>query len=130
MGSNGFRSILQDAYDAWRIARIRAKENISLDSFADYLGKSQSTVSMWLNKKRSPDLESMQTIAPKLAQLLGDEIYVKLGLMPETETDPLLNFVNRNWDKLPPEAQEQIQQIIDNYLNHPGINPLGDTADE
>lgn len=84
---------------------------VSINEFAEYLGFSRSLVSYWLSGRIKPSF----TNAEILAQIYGDEVFTVLSYAPP---DPQLNYVERNWDKLTPDKQEQILKIISESIQN------------
>ena len=81
-----FSNVLNLALREWRKQQIDKDENYSIDKFAAQLGFSQSAISTWLNNKQSPNLESLIKITPKLAEILGNQVYLELGLLRKGES--------------------------------------------
>jgi len=122
MSDEHISDILEEALRVWRIKRINAKESYALDSFANYLDVSRSVVSMWLSKKRSPNLSSLIQIAPKLEELLGPSVYDRLGIKPpNSNTDPILDEIRKTYYSLPPERRHELLPLIEKYLQEHGF---------
>lgn len=56
----------------------------------------------------------------KLAARLGPEVYELLNMAP---ADPILRYITRNWDKLPPEEQNYIREKVEKYAAEPAPEP-------
>jgi transcriptional regulator with XRE-family HTH domain len=105
--------LLEKLQDYERVARHR----ISLNEFADYLGVSRPTVSLWLQGKIKPSYEFASLISEKL----GNDVFSILGYSPP---DPELQYIERNWSKVSDQVQQSIIKIIsdtlqDHYLTTP-----------
>lgn len=98
--------ILEKAFAEWRKKQTLKREKISVEEFGKYLGYSQQAVNFWLNKDRPVGENALTKIAPKLAELLGNEIY-KILELPEPEEN--LIYIESVWDKLSPEEQRIIR---------------------
>ena len=63
-----------------RIKSLRVEKNITQQQLADLLSVAKSTIGMWENNKREPDIETIKQIAEildtPLAFLLNDTIKI------------------------------------------------------
>lgn len=83
-------------------------ERKTLEEFANYLGVNRSLLSFWMNGTRVPNEDN----ADKMAEILGNEIYDVLG-MPRP--NPYLQRINRVWEFLPDDVQQQIANEAEKY---------------
>lgn len=84
---------------------------ISINEFADYLGVSRSLTSYWLSGRIKPNYDNAILISEKL----GNEVFTLLGYSPP---DPDLQYIERNWEKVPDDVQQNILKIISDTLNN------------
>lgn len=104
MSKNEFSGWLYSKFLDWQ---TREGDRKTLAEFADYLNVSQSTLSMWLNRKRTPtDVVTVQ----ELASLLGHDIYNVIG--KPRNNDHLLQYIIANWDKLTPDEIQKISELF------------------
>lgn len=75
-------SLLEDALIVWRTNQTKARGNVSLNSFADYLGASRSIVSMWMLNEREITEKYKKVIALPLFNLVGHKAYEVLKVTP------------------------------------------------
>jgi hypothetical protein len=95
----------------------RETRKSSITAFAKYLSKqnpygvefSQQLVSGWLNGDFSPSAK----YAPALASIMGDRIYIELGL---DRPDPDLQTLSRLWPRLPEETRHAIREQAEKYV--------------
>lgn len=99
--------ILEKALAEWRKQQTLKREKISISKFADFLGYSQQAVNFWLNRDRPVSEEAIIRIAPKLAELLGTEIYTILEL-PEPKIN--LKYLESIWGNLSPKDREKLRK--------------------
>lgn len=83
-------------------------ERKTLEEFSNYLGVNRSLLSFWMNGTRVPNEDN----ADKMAEILGNEIYDVLG-MPRP--NPYLQRINRVWEFLPDDVQQQIAEEAEKY---------------
>jgi transcriptional regulator with XRE-family HTH domain len=112
-------TVLERALAEWRKQETLKRGRTSIRKFADYLGYSQALVGFWLNKKQKISEGALINIAPKLATLLGNEIYKELEI---TKPNIYKEYAIRNWEKLPEKKQKEITKIIKKYTNEPTPN--------
>lgn len=109
--------ILEKALAEWRKQQTLKRERISIEEFASFLGYSQPTVNLWLNKDRKIGESALSKMAPKIAELLGNEIYKILELpMPEEN----LVYIENNWEKLSLEEKREIKKMIERKIKKYG----------
>lgn len=94
----------------WEL-QIKYGRKLSLDDFAEMLGCSPSTLSHWMNGRRKPGHEYIK----KLEELFGMEVYDALEL---DRPDPLLRYIETNWENLKPEQQKAIHEEVEKYLGN------------
>ena len=105
-------TILERALAEWRKRETLKRGKTSIRKFAEYLGYSQAIVGFWLNKNQKISENAIKNIAPKLAELLGDEIYTELEIeKPNIYKD----YVIKNWEKLPEKKQKEIFETVKKY---------------
>ncbi|MBI2331701.1 MAG: hypothetical protein HYU84_06005 [Chloroflexi bacterium] len=108
--------LLDQAFAEWRKQETLKRGKTSIGKFAEFLGYSPAAVGFWLNRDRPISEEALITILPKLAELLGEEIYNKLDI---PKPDKLFEYVSKNWDEAPIEERQRIAKIIQKYTNTP-----------
>jgi transcriptional regulator with XRE-family HTH domain len=108
-----FDQTLLNALIKWRQIQTKNRESVSLNSFADFLGISRPAVSQWLNKERTPGFESLIVIAPKLAQLLGPQVYDELGL---SRPDQRFGELKELYDVVPSEDKDELLEAVRKIL--------------
>lgn len=108
--------VLEQALAEWRKQETLRKGKTSVSKFADFLDYSQTAVSLWLNGDRGISEEAILAILPKLAELLGVEVYDELEV---PRPDKIYEYVTDNWNKAPIEEQERIAKIISKYSKKP-----------
>lgn len=96
---------------------------IQLDELAEMIGCSLSTLSHWMNGRRSPGPEYIK----RLEELFGPEVYDALEVK---RPDPVLRYIETNWERLDIEQQRAIHDEVARYLGNSdeGLsNPSGTT---
>lgn len=110
MDTNEFITILNKAMREWKKTRIdQGEDSLSIEEFSRELGASQPTVTNWLNKKYSPSFSTLRNIAPKLAELLGPDIYEQLGIQ---RPDPTISQLIQIYDNLLPEGKKEMLKRV------------------
>lgn len=94
----------------WEL-QIKYGRKLSLDDFAEMLGCSPSTLSHWMNGRRKPGPEYIK----KLEELFGLEVYDALEI---NRPDPLLRYIENNWQRLQPDQQKAIHEEVEKYLGN------------
>jgi len=112
-----FSNVLNLALREWRKQQIDKDEGYSLDKFAAQLGFSQSAISTWLNNKQSPNLESLIKITPKLAEILGNQVYIDLGLLRNGEL--LKNYIEL-YETISPADREEMLKTVYQFAQQRG----------
>jgi hypothetical protein len=115
-------SLLERAFAEWRKQETLRRSSTSIGKFADFLGYSRTIVGFWLNGDRPISEDALISILPKLAELLGLEVYDELEI---PRPNFLYQFVVAHWDNLPPDEQKRITKIIAKYTT----DPVPDNAD-
>jgi transcriptional regulator with XRE-family HTH domain len=110
------QAFLEKALAEWRKQETLKKGKTSVSKFADFLNYSQTAVSLWLNGDRNISEEALMEILPKLAELLGMEIYDELEIQ---RPNLLYQYVARHWKNLPPEEQKRVGKTISKYTDDP-----------
>jgi transcriptional regulator with XRE-family HTH domain len=116
MNTNDAYELLEKAFAEWRKRETLKREKVSIRKFANYLGYSQALVGFWLNKDQNISENAIVNIAPKLAELLGEEIYEKLEIQ---KPNLLHQYASTHWENLPEEEQKRIAKIIAKYTDDP-----------
>lgn len=94
----------------------RKGKRTTINDFAEWLGVSRSLASLWLSGKIKPSFDNTILISEKL----GNEVFTILGYSPP---DPDLQYIERNWGKVPDDVQHTIIKLISETLqNHYKIN--------
>ena len=101
-----FRQFLQLKFLEWQQQSGGRKK---VWEFAEWIGVSQSTISMWWNGKRLPEGENIT----KLVDKFGMEVYDVLGLPRPNEN---LYYVTKHFEKVPDKLQKAIREQIEKYL--------------
>jgi len=106
--------LLEQALAEWRKQQTLKRKSASLSQFAVFLGYSRPIVSLWMTEgnNRYPSKESIKTIAPKLAEILGLEVYDTLDI---PRPDPDLQKINELWPQLPENAREKILKLGEKF---------------
>ena len=108
-----FHQVILEALLKWRNTQTKARASVSLNAFAKYLGVSRPAVSQWLNDKRTPELESLEIILPKLAELLGPSVYEKLG---RSRPDDQFGQLKTQYDLVPQAEKEKFLDEVRKLL--------------
>ncbi len=109
-------ALLEQAFAEWRKQETLRRESTSISKFAEFLGYSRAIVGFWLNRDRPISEDALISILPKLAELLGMEIYDELEI---PRPNFLHQYVSTHWEKLPPEEQRRIAKTIAKYTSDP-----------
>jgi len=104
--------LIEDALVVWRTNQTRAKGNVSLNRFADYLGVTRSLLSMWQSQERSITTDNKKKIAKPIADLVGPRAYEILEVTPP---NPLLQALNARWDRIPLDKQQKLLELSEQY---------------
>ena len=75
----------------------------TVKQFAEFVGVSQSSISMWWHGERVPEGENIRKIADKL----GLEVYDVLGI-PRPDED--LHYLQSIWNELSPNARRALRK--------------------
>jgi len=102
---SAFSSLLLKYFLNWQ---AKQGKRASLNDFADLLGYSRPTISMWLNGTRIPGLGAIE----HLASIIGLEVYDALNL---TRPNPLLQKLSKIWENIPAEKQQQLAEEAERY---------------
>jgi transcriptional regulator with XRE-family HTH domain len=108
--------IIERALAEWRKQQTLKKGKTSVTVFADFLNYSQSSVSQWVNGGKAVSEDALIAIAPKLAELLGEEIYDELEI---EKPDLMLDYVNNNWKNVSKQKKEKIAKLIEEDTKRP-----------
>lgn len=108
-----FPNWLEQKYIEWMATEKRRR---TLTAFAEWLDVSQPLISRYMAGQVMPNEENVHKIAARL----GPEVYDLLGL---ARPDPLIQYITRNWDKLPPEEQEYIREKVERYASESAPKP-------
>jgi len=107
--------LLEQALAEWRKQETLKRGSTSLAQFAKYLGYSRPIVWLWISEDndRYPSKATIEKIAPKLADLLGLEVYDQLNL---PRPDPLLEFIISKVDQLTDEQRQSMTDLLEKYI--------------
>lgn len=94
--------LLEDALVMWRSIQTRARKNVSIQKFSDYLGVSKSLFIAWQEKKRKLTHESRNKIAKPIADLVGPSAYEILEVNPP---NPYLQSIINRFENIPADKQ-------------------------
>lgn len=106
-------SLLEEALIVWRTQQTKIKGNVSLNSFADYLGASRSIVSMWMLGERPISNNYKNKIALPLFQLVGPKVYEILNVSP---SDPDLDRLKQIWKYIPQKIRHNMLQQGEKFV--------------
>lgn len=118
------RSVLERALAEWRKRETLNKQKTSLPFFAKYLGYSRPAVSLWLNGDKDISEDALLHMLPKIASLLGLEIYDELEI---ERPNLLLEYANRHWNNVPLKEQQKIAALISKHTDEPLPNDTQET---
>ena len=104
--------LIEDALVVWRTNQTRAKGNVSLNRFADYLGVTRSLLSMWQSQERTVTTDNKKKIAKPIADLVGSRAYEILEVTPP---NPLLQALNARWERIPPDKQQKLLELSEQF---------------
>jgi transcriptional regulator with XRE-family HTH domain len=100
-----FPQYLEKKYLEWQQV---VGERKTVREFAEYIGVSASSITMWWKGKRTPEGENVQKIANKL----GVEVYDVLGL---PRPDPDLLYIQQNWSNISDKGRQAIREQAEKY---------------
>lgn len=106
-------SLLEEALIVWRTRQTKLRGNVSLNSFADFIGASRSIVSMWMLGERSITDAYKKKIADPLADLVGTKAYEILNVNP---SDPDLQRLSQIWNHLPAKIRKGMLKQGEKYI--------------
>lgn len=89
--------------------QVKEGRRISIDELAALFGCSRPLLSHWMNGRRRPGPEYVR----RLEELFGPEVYDALEI---ERPDPVLRYIENNWERLDPDQQKAIYEEIANYL--------------
>lgn len=112
-----FNEILLSALIEWRKQQTEARESVSLNAFSAFIGASRPIVSKWLNENNDPSHDSLISIAPKLAELLGPSVYDELGL---SRPDENLDELKAQYDLVPQDEKDKFLDEVRKILKAHG----------
>lgn len=107
MAKHPFSIFLTRKFLEWQLEQGESK---SQAEFAGLLGVKRTSLTMWMNGDHLPENENVE----KLANVLGPEVYDLLGL---PRPDPLLKSINSRWERIPPEKQQKLAELAEQYEN-------------
>jgi len=105
MQRHPFSIFLERKFLEWQ---IEIGERKSQAAFADRIGVSRPSITMWMNGTHLPDLEN----ANKLAAVLGPEVY---DLLEMPRPNPFLQRINHLFPNLTPEHQQKLAEDAERY---------------
>lgn len=112
MDQDNILLLIEDALVIWRTNQTRAKGNVSLNRFADYLGVTRSLLSMWQSKERTITTDNKRKISKPIADLVGPRAYEILEVTPP---NPLLQAINARWERIPPDKQQKLLELSEQF---------------
>lgn len=83
-------------------------ERKTIEDFAIYIGVSRPLLTMWMNGDRTPGTENRK----HLAEIFGVEVYDVLG---KPRPNLFLYRINKVFDNIPPEKQQQLAENAEQY---------------
>lgn len=99
-----FPQYLEKKYLEWQQV---VGERKTVREFAEYIGVSASSITMWWKGKRTPEGDNIQ----KLAEKLGIEVYDILEIPRPNEN---LYYLIKEWDNYSTEHQKAIREFAAN----------------
>jgi len=105
MQRHPFSTFLERKFLEWQ---IEIGERKSQAAFADRVGVSRPSITMWMNGTHLPDVEN----ARKLADILGPEVY---DLLEMPRPNPYLQKINQVFERLSPEHQQKLSEDAARY---------------
>ena len=107
-----------------RIKQIRVSQRMTQKELADRLNVSKSTIGMWENNKREPDLNTIQNIAFALGCHLYDLIETNKIILDYKNIDAIKSLCKRSFasNKDASTAEMIINEMFD--LNSSGLEKL------
>ena len=105
-------SLIEEALIVWRTNQTRARDNVSLNKFAEYIGVGRPLLSMWLLGNRPITDKYRPKIAKPIADLLGPVAYRILDVTPP---NPYLQDINSRWERIPPDKQKKLAEDAARY---------------
>lgn len=82
-----------------------AGHRVSLQDFADYIGVSRPSISLWLQGRVKPSYENAEVLSKRF----GPEV---LEILEYDVPNPSITFIESKWDQLDPNVQDQIIKLI------------------
>lgn len=112
-----FATLLMQRFREWGIRALEKGETkVTITAFAGWLGFTQSAVSQWMSDNRTPTGDTVDLIADKL----GLDVYDALGL-PRPHRQ--LAEIRAAYNALPPDAQDELHQLVLDYTQKHTGNP-------
>ena len=105
MAKHPFSIFLTRKFLEWQLEQGESK---SQAEFAGLLGVKRTSLTMWMNGDHLPENENVE----KIANFLGPEVYDLLGL---PRPDPFLQSINSRWDRIPPDKQQKLAELAEQY---------------
>lgn len=104
-----FGQFLDKEYLKWQ---QELQRRATQGEFAEYIGVERSLLSHYLNNGTLPTKE----MAQRIAERLGPEVF---RVLENADPDPVISWIGRNWQNIPPEIQEQLIGLIKAYTQEP-----------
>ncbi|TAK12362.1 MAG: XRE family transcriptional regulator [Anaerolineae bacterium] len=104
---DSFREWINAKYIEWMMSMGKKRP---LYAFAEFLGVTQATLSLWMSGRREPNHDHTF----RLAKLFGPEIFVITKMFEGL--DSRHKFVSENWQLIDEKDREQIIEIIERGL--------------
>lgn len=91
-----------------QIKKIRSNSKLTMEQFADKLGVTKSSVSMWENSNVVPREEVLRKIAIEF----NVSIDKLLGISVDEVDNPTLRYIHRNLEKLDEKKLEKAEKVL------------------
>ena len=91
-----------------QIKKIRSNSKLTMEQFADKLGVTKRSVSMWENSNVVPREEVLRKIAVKF-NISIDKL---LGISVDEVDNPTLRYIHRNLEKLDEKKLEKAEKVL------------------
>ena len=95
------------------IRKRLAASGMAQNELARRSGMSSSGMSTVINGNFEPRMENLRQIAQALGCQVADLLDDGIKIEQEIRVDPLRESIIRDYDQLPPEAQQLVRQYID-----------------
>lgn len=106
-----------------RLKELRVAKGLSQRELSKILGVAPNTLSQWERRLRSPDPETLKSLANYFAVTI--DYLLNYDADPETKKDPsaeeskMVNEISYIYDKLSDEAKEKLLEYCSDLLGNP-----------